>query len=96
MPCDQQRTTQIQWGKNTNPDLLRAAIETLGIGAQVQYDSNNHKLTIRTNNNSDQSAEDIEREVKKAYSAQIVSYAARVSGFQQKSVKNNTRVFTKR
>ena len=100
MPCDSITTSAVELGK-VNADLLTAALNALGFNARQQglavffnggtYHSNTGELTLSGGN-----AEKRTAEIKRAYSAQVVTTTAKKFGWQVKQTGQFQYEVTKR
>lgn len=91
MPCDSIRETQIDLGK-INPEILTAALNRLGLNARIQngiirftggtfYEG---RLTSTSLN-----AEEQAKEIRRAYSGEVIRTQARKYGWQVKETGKN-------
>jgi hypothetical protein len=97
MPCDMTTSMSIEWGENTIVDLLAKALADQGLtetinnennlqyagnGNVVTYNKTNHKMTIRSSGYYTKTLD--ERELKRAYSTELVKNAAQRFGWNLK------------
>lgn len=100
MPCYTQNTAEIDLSK-ANPDVLKTALEKLGYRVEIKdgtlYAGKNHNTetinwtkgqaaTITSRNNTDQ----LTKQIKQAYSAAAIEYAAKRNGWTIKQTSGNS------
>lgn len=68
MPCDTIQTTKIKFGKETNPDLLNAALKELGLHNNIKFDQRTGELIIKSRYGATADLDQIKRE----YSRQVL------------------------
>lgn len=77
MPCYTNQTATVELGKNTDAELLRLALASLGVSASnYVFDSKTGKLTTFRAISGDLAA------VKRAYSEQVVEKTAKQNGWK--------------
>ncbi len=97
MPCDTIQTTEIQWGENTNIEILGEALEALGFritsksekslaathprGTRLEYECGSREMSIRGNFD--------ESELRRAYSTKVVERTSKKFGWQLKKTAEN-------
>lgn len=90
MPCDSIRTTDVKFGPNTDPDMMLAAMTTLGLSPVKQgdviyfrggqYHTKTHTLTLQEYGRD--SVEDRTAKMKQAYSGEVVKSQAKRFGWK--------------
>ena len=76
MPCYTNQVATVEFGKNTDAELLRLAMNSLGVFAESYiFDRTSGRLTFNENQTDIAS-------IKRAYSEQVITQTAKRNGWQ--------------
>lgn len=106
MPCDTITTTGIELGKNIEPGLLFAALESLNLHPQNtatgitwyggSWDSNTKQASMRSSSMAGQDATEQTAAIKVAYGHQVAQSYAKKYGWTLKKTGENKYAVVKR
>lgn len=93
MPCDQVRTTDVKWSKDTDVELLAAAMRDAGLRVNVSasgvlsFNRGNYQMSGTYNPNTCvmstcDSSGDLEGQLRRGYSKQVVDSQAKRFGWK--------------
>jgi hypothetical protein len=101
MPCNTVTLTQVQLDKNTNTDILHAALDKLGLNpvrvargiafSQGEFDKSTGVMTLQGSRTDARTAD-----IKRTYSGQIIVTSAKRAGWQVKEVAKDKYQVVKR